>query len=70
MTRQKWKLIYDVYFISHDSLTRNPEDLNDAYALLSFLLSESGFLSRELGGVLNSKQGCSGLSRNVIRCGM
>jgi hypothetical protein len=68
MTRQKWKLISDVLFISHDSLTRNPENLNDAYALLSFLLPESRVLPREFGGVLNSRQGCSGLSQNVIRC--
>ena len=32
------KLISDVTFASHDPLTRNPEDFNDAYALSPFLL--------------------------------
>lgn len=38
MTRQKWKLISEVNFTSHDSLTRNPKDFDDAYALLLLLL--------------------------------
>jgi hypothetical protein len=67
MTRQKRKLISDVNLASHDRLTRNPEDFDDAYALSPFPL----YLSfNKVRGLAEYRQGCSGLSRIVIRCGI